>query len=304
MTETITALNWNLEKGINLEAGARWIREQRPDLFFQQEVQPGQLAQLADLLDMDGYVAVPLPGSSNDNAIFVRRGGPLVFTEDYPQAWAPWHAPANIAVRLRDPDGTLSPRQISCVSVHTCYWSPEIRLNEARWCTTLAKPGWLAVLFGDWNSYRVGTDITWQSYADDAFVANRTYEENGRRHTDVRPDRELLAAGYIEMARHAAEHLQQPDATAASSGYRDHPGRPSGARYCIDRGYVSPELAPALNSYAVCDTPQLRRLSDHLPLRAAFDHARLRTVLHSTPAMYRPHDERPNSRDSQGAPRA
>lgn len=98
MNETITVLNWNLEKGINLKAGARWVREQRPDLFFQQEVQPDQLAELEELLDMDGHIAVPRPGISNDKVIFVRRGGPLVCTEEYPQAWAPWHAPVNIAV--------------------------------------------------------------------------------------------------------------------------------------------------------------------------------------------------------------
>ncbi|MEU1151522.1 endonuclease/exonuclease/phosphatase family protein [Streptomyces sp. NPDC005918] len=292
MNESITVLNWNLEKGINLEAGARWVKEQRPDIFFQQEVQPDQLARVSDLLDMDGHIAVPRPGSSNDNAIFVRRDGPLVCTEEYPQAWAPWHAPANIAVRLRDPDGTLSPRQISAVSMHTCYWSPEHRLTEGRWCTTLAKPGWLAMVFGDWNSYRVGTDIRWDDYTDHAFVANRTYEYDGRRHTDMRPDRELLAAGYVEMARHAAEHLDQPEALAPSSGYRDHPGRPSGPRHCIDRGYLSAELAPALTSFTVCDTPQLRQLSDHLPLRAEFDFAQMRTVLHRTPAMYQPHDNR------------
>lgn len=292
MSGTVTALNWNVEKGINSEAAARWVREQRPDLFFQQEVQPDQLTRLSDLLDMDGYIAVPRPGSSNDNAVFVRRSGPLVCTEEYPQAWAPWHAPANIAIRLREADGTLSPRQISAVSMHTCYWDPKHRETEARWCSTLAKPGWLAMLFGDWNSYRVGTDIRWDEYTDRAFVANRTYAHNGRRHTDVRPDRELLAAGYIEMARHAAEHLDQPEALAPTSGYRGHPGRPSGHRYAIDRGYLSAELAPTLTGYALCDTPQLRNLSDHLPLRATFDLARLREVLHVTPAMYRPHDAR------------
>ncbi|MGW1158912.1 endonuclease/exonuclease/phosphatase family protein [Streptomyces sp. NPDC002519] len=301
MTDTITVLNWNLEKGINLEAGARWVREQRPDLFFQQEVQPDQLARLSELLEMDGHIAVPRPGSSNDNAIFVRPGGPLVCTEEYPQAWAPWHAPANIAVRLRGADGALSPRQISAVSTHCCYWSPELRLTEARWCSTLAKPGWLAVIFGDWNSYRVGTDICWDDYTDHAFVANRTYEHDGRRHTDVGPDRELLAAGYVEMARHAAEHLGQSEALAPSSGYRDHPGRPSGPRHTIDRGYLSAELAPSLTGFTVCDTPQLRSLSDHLPLRATFDLARLREVVHATPAMYQPNDGRT---DYEGATRA
>ncbi|WP_326681604.1 endonuclease/exonuclease/phosphatase family protein [Streptomyces sp. NBC_01237] len=285
-------MNWNMEKGLNWEKGAAWIRSQLPDIYFHQEVQPGQLDQLSELLGMDGYIAVPLPGSSNDNAIFVRRGGPLVCTEEYPQAWAPWHAPANIAIKLRDPDGTLSPRQISCVSMHACYFSPELRIVEARWCTTLAKAGWLAMLFGDMNSYRDGTSIAWEEYTDLAFVTNRTYEYDNRLHTDVRPDRVLLAAGFTEMARHAAQNLQQPNAMAATSGYRDYPGRPSGARYCIDRGYLSAELAPALTRFSVCDTLDLRRLSDHLPLRAEFDATALRTILHRPAQTYQPHDNR------------
>jgi len=289
---TITALNWNLEKGINWEQGAAWIGEQDPDILFQQEVQPGQLSDQAERVGMDGYIAVRRPGSNNDNAIFLKRGGPLVFVEEYAQDWAPWHAPANIAVKFRDANGTLSPRQISCVSGHACYWNPEYRLTEAKWCSTLAKPGWLAIHFWDWNSYRIGEGGPWEGYDDHAFVANRTYDEGGRRHTDDRPDREMLTTGYVEMARHAAQHLDQPDAMNASSGYREHPGRPPGPRYCIDRGYLSAELAPALTGFTVCDTPHLRQLSDHLPLRAEFDATALRAVLHRPAAMYQPHDNR------------
>ncbi|MCA1222555.1 endonuclease/exonuclease/phosphatase family protein [Streptomyces sp. 8L] len=240
---------------------------------------------------MDGYIAVHRPGSNNDNAIFLKRGGRLSYVDEYEQSWAPWHAPANIAIKLRDDDGTLSPRQISCVSGHACYWCTDYRLAEAQWCSTLAKTGWLALHFWDWNSYRVGEGGPWGGYTDHAFVANRTYFEGGRRHTDDRPDRELLTVGYVEMARHAAQHLGQPEAMAPTAGYRDHPGRPHGM-YCIDRGYFSGELAPALASFTVCDTPKLRRLSDHLPLRAEFDLAQMRTILHRPATMYRPNAER------------
>ncbi|MEE1735807.1 hypothetical protein PUR49_04670 [Streptomyces sp. BE147] len=285
-------MNWNLEKGINWEKGAAWIRSQLPDIYFHQEVQPGQLDQLSELLGMDGYIAVPLPGSSNDNAIFLRRNGPLAFVEEYEQSWAPWHAPANIAVKLRDADGTLSPRQVSCVSGHACYWSADHRLTEAQWCSTLAKPGWIGIHFWDWNSYRIGEGGPWEGYTDRAFVANRTYIEGGRRHTDDRPDRELLDAGYVEMARQAAQHLGQSAALNPSTGYRSRPGRPEGLDHCIDRGYLSAELAPALTSFVVCDTPRLRRISDHLPLRAEFCLAELRTILHRPAQTYQPHDNR------------
>lgn len=288
-TPRTTALAWNVEKGVNQGPATAWIRGLQPDIFFMQEVQPGQLGNLVDQLGMDGYVAAHRPGSNNDNAIFLKRGGPLTFVEEFAQEWAPWHAPANIAVKLKDPDGTVSPRQISCVSGHASYFSSAMRLVEAQWCTTLAKPGWLSLHFWDWNSYRAGTVIDWEQYADRAFFAARTYSEGGQRLTDDRPDRELTAAGYIEIARWAAEHLGQAHAMDVSTGYRPHPGRPKDSpRHCIDRGYLSPELAPALTSFTVCDTPALRDISDHLPLLATFDTDALRAVLHRPTQSYEP----------------
>lgn len=286
---TIKALGWNVEKGLNTAAAADWVRAQDPDVFFMQEVQPGQLGTLADLLGMNGYLAAHRPGSHNDNAIFLKPRGPLTFVEEFAQDWAPWHAPANITVKLLDPDGTLSPRHMSCVSGHASYFSSELRLIEAQWCTTLAKPGWLSLHFWDWNSYRKGTKIDWTQYEDRAFYVARTYQEGGRRLTDDRPDRELTDAGYVEMARQAAANCGRPEAMNASSGYRPQPGRPKEPpRYCVDRGYLSAELAPALTSYTVCDTPLLRKMSDHLPLLAKFDRDVLRAILHRQPQSYTP----------------
>ncbi|MET9861933.1 hypothetical protein ABZY93_21950 [Streptomyces smyrnaeus] len=282
MTATaITAISWNVEHGRAIDQAAAWVRQQEADIYFAQEVQPGQCDLLADLLDMDGYTAAHRPGSTHSTAIFLKRGGPLAHGETHSQQWwAPWHAPANVTVRVRDTDGTLSPRQISCVSGHACYWSSTNRLIEAEWCATLAKPAWLAMHFWDWNSPRAGEDRPWGGYEDRAYVAARTYYEGGERRTDDRPDRQMLAAGYVEMARHAAQHLDQPEAMRPSSGYRKHAGRPDVPPYTIDRGYMSAELAPTLVSYTVCDTPELRRLSDHLPLRAVFSTAKLRSILH------------------------
>ncbi|REK91104.1 hypothetical protein DY245_06560 [Streptomyces inhibens] len=285
--KTVKMLNWNVEKGVNPQLAVAWMAKQNADLICQQEVQPGQLGSLADHLGMDGYGATIRPGSTNDNAIFVKKDGPLVFAEEYAHHWAPWHAPANITVRLRNLDGSLSPRHISCVSGHACYWSADIRRTEAQWCSTLAKPGWLAVHFWDWNSYRAGEGSPWEGYTDHAFVTNRTYFEGGRRHTDDRPDRELTAAKYIEMGRYAAAHLDQPDAMGPTAGYRKHHGRPT-TLCCVDRGYLSPELAPALVRFTVCDTPHLRRISDHLPLLAEYSFDTLQDILHRRIEVYRP----------------
>ncbi|MGW7521789.1 endonuclease/exonuclease/phosphatase family protein [Streptomyces sp. NPDC054796] len=285
---TVTMMGWNIEKGVNWRAAVAFIREIGPDIHFQQEVQPGQLQEQADLLNMDGYPATPTSRiSTNNNAIFLSKTGPFACAETYDHPWAPWKAPANIAVRLRAKDGTLSPRQLSLVCGHACYWSSDIRMIEAQWCSTLAKPGWLALHFWDWNSYRAGEGGDWQDYTDHAYVANRTYQDNGTRHSDDRPDREMLAAGYIELARHASEHLGQPEAMNPTAGYRTHHGRPPGL-YCIDRTYMSGELAPALTHYEVVDTPHLRRLSDHLPTIATYDLDTFHAILHRPTRLYTP----------------
>ncbi|WUH90294.1 endonuclease/exonuclease/phosphatase family protein [Streptomyces sp. NBC_00433] len=170
----VVAVSWNVEKGENLHQAADWVRAQSPDIFLMQELQPGQGEIVTELTAMTGYIAAPTAQSSNDNAIFLRECSPLVFDEEFLHPWAPWHAPANVAVRLRDEDETLSPRRISTASAHLCYWSPQIRLAEAQWLSTLSKAGWLAMVFGDWNSYRTGEGGPWDDYADKAFVANRT----------------------------------------------------------------------------------------------------------------------------------
>lgn len=283
----LVIISANVMKGTHLSQITTWLDEQRPDLLFLQEVMPGHLSRYCDALGMDGYVAAPLPDSSNNNAILLRRRGPFALLEEHPQEWAPWHAPANVTVRLRGRDGSLSRRNISCVSMHACYWSATNRLLEAQWCSTLTKPGWLALVMGDWNSYRADEEISWEGYADTAFVANRTYVDGGARVTDDRPDREMLAAGYVELGRHAAEQLGQADAMKATAGWLDYPGRLAGM-YCIDRGYISPELVPAVTSFEVCDTPLLRTLSDHLPQKVSLDPIVLDRILNRASALFRP----------------
>lgn len=293
---TLKVISWNVEKGVNLLHAAEWVRAEAPNILCQQEVQPDQVKKVADALGMDAY---PAPAthraSTNLNVIFVRPDSPLTVVEEYAQDWAPWHAPANIAVKYRDPDGSLSPRQLSVVGGHLCNWSPDIRLIEAQWFQTLAKPGWLALAMCDWNSYRAGDGPTpeqWATYTDHAFRANRTYLLDGVRRSDDRPDRQLLEAGYVEMARYAAESLGQPEAMRPASGYREQPGRPPGSAYNVDRGYLTAELRLALRGFEIRDTSELRRYSDHLPGIALFDADTLRAILHTPAAVYRPHVHR------------
>ncbi|QCX77845.1 hypothetical protein C9F11_21065 [Streptomyces sp. YIM 121038] len=276
MTHPVKIINWNVEHWSRWQDAADWVRSQEPDLFFAQEVQAEQLDKISKRLGMEGYLAAQVGRSPNENAIFVRPNGPFLFHEEHFQTWAPWHAPANITVWHRGPDGIVGQHPISLVSIHTCYWSADVRLIEAHWCSTLAKPGWLAVIFGDWNSVRTDTTINWRHVGDAAYYANRTYLQDGKRHTDDRPDREMLAAGYLDLARYAAERGEL-EALAPTAGY----GRPKhlqGGEQAIDRGYASRLIAEALTGYEVCKSDELERISDHRPEIALFDQDKLQSA--------------------------
>ncbi|MEV0263008.1 hypothetical protein AB0I49_16935 [Streptomyces sp. NPDC050617] len=300
MTRSITLLDWNVEGGIHWEEAASWMAAQRPDVVFRQELRIRYAQAEARRLGMMCHLGISRANMDRDNpkenAVFLRGDGPLDFFAEHPQSWAPWYAPAHVTVKTRDRDGTLSPRKMALVSGHACHWSPLHRLVEAQWCSTLAQYGQLAIQWWDWNSYREGErdSASWEGYEDHAYVANRTYLQGGQRITDDRPDRELRAAGYVEIARFAAEHRGQPEALRPASGYRERPGRPAGRRYCVDRGYLTAELAPAIVSAEVCDTPRLRQISDHLPHLARLDYDTVRDILHrSSPAYQPPTEEAP-----------
>lgn len=283
--DTLTIVSWNVAQGKHALAAAELVASWNPDVFCQQEVQPDQVGELADVLGMDAYPAAPTKGSRNNNVIFLKRDGPLAFDEDHPQGWAAWHAPANITVRYRDPDGKLSPRTLSLVCEHSCYWSAAIRLREAEWYHTLAKPGWMTIGIGDYNSYRKGSGPTteeWEQYTDRAFYANRTYvTADGIRRSDDRPDREMLDAGYSELARVAVERLgvSPKKAMKPASGYRQWPGRPPNTAHGVDRGYHTSNLDDALKGFTVRVTKKTRRMSDHSPLIARYRAARIRALM-------------------------
>ncbi|CAM5273105.1 NUDIX hydrolase (plasmid) [Streptomyces viridifaciens] len=57
------------------------------------------------------------------NVIFVKRGSVFVHDGTYQHPGAPHQAPANVAVRLRLPDGSLSYRRLLLLSGHACYYS-------------------------------------------------------------------------------------------------------------------------------------------------------------------------------------
>ncbi|MFI9325208.1 hypothetical protein ACIGXI_36290 [Kitasatospora aureofaciens] len=91
---------------------------------------------------MDAYknVVTPYVRRPKHNVIFVKRGGVFVHEGTYQHPGAPHQAPANIAVRLRLPDGSLSYRRL-LLSGHACYYSASIRSVEADFVLSVFKGG-------------------------------------------------------------------------------------------------------------------------------------------------------------------
>ncbi|MFE5842044.1 endonuclease/exonuclease/phosphatase family protein [Streptomyces niveus] len=286
MQDTLTFVGWNVEHGKRGREAAEMVASWEPDVFCMQEAQPDQIDTLAGILSMDAYPAAETEAGTHTNVIFLKRGGPLVFDRDHQQGWAAWHAPANVTVRLRNPDGALSPRILSLVSEHSCYWSADRRLREAEWYHTLAKPDWMTIAIGDWNSYRNGggpTNEEWKQYADRAFWTNRTYRrQDGTRVSDDRPDREMLDAGYAEAARLAVElGASREEALKPASGYREQLGRPRGAAYNVDRAYLTRNLRRTVRAFGVHDTHETRPVSDHAPQILTVDTLELVALMHT-----------------------
>lgn len=279
--ETITGVCWNVEHGVEAEAACDWVTQWSPDVVFWQELQPGQEDDVQKWLGMIGYVAEPRPGSTNGNALFVRDGGPFILAREHRHPAAPdRHAPANIEVRLPRPDGTLTERTLCLASVHLCHYSPAIRLAEADWLTTLTRPGRLALIAGDFNSYTAGAQVDWDKVTDRAFLANRTYPGmDGRRYIDDLPDRTLTTAGYVDAALWVAKHCGGAHRVLAdTAGHRPDKAAQGGPRR-IDRVYLSDTLAPALTGFRVGAPKELGGISDHMPLVFHLDRARLEEAL-------------------------
>ncbi|MCG3038996.1 endonuclease/exonuclease/phosphatase family protein [Streptomyces sp. S1A] len=285
--DEVRFLSWNVRKGTYVKQACEWIDERMPDVVMWQEFQRADRARIEDWLGMETYLAPPLPGSSNDNAILVRPGGPLAVTAEYEHRWAPWHAPANIEVRLHGDGGALSRHGLFLVSKHDCYWSALPRQIEADWLTTLAKPGRLALIMGDWSGFPAGTDIDWKAVEDRAFYVNHTYlDGNGIRRTDDRADRTTTDAEFVDPARWAADRLGQPRALDPTTGYGPDKIRQAGPTR-TDRAAMSAELAAAITRFAVGDPvehPELDWISDHRPLELFLDRRALHMIVNRAPA--------------------
>lgn len=293
-TDTITIAQWNLQDDGGPDPSERWhdahglLARHRPDIVLRQEAKHSRAhghrrlhAAEAELEGLRGFLSAPNPGADADiaTAVFIR---PELFRvlDSRPRAKPWWLHPAVVSVQLGD-----CPVPLNIVSFHMSWFSPDLRLTEAQWLTTLAQPGMITLAGGDTNSYPRNPEglplPDWTTVTDRAHVAHRTLTDTDGRRSDTRPDEVLTTAGYVDLARHAADHLNHHRALAATAG---HDKTDQSGPQRIDRAYAAGSLADALTGFEVIDTSDTRRVSDHSLLIYHLNHARLERLLRQQPA--------------------
>ncbi|GAA2091653.1 hypothetical protein GCM10009801_57700 [Streptomyces albiaxialis] len=300
--QTVAALIWNQEhdgghpsrlgdRGEKWQPGQEMIGDLKPDVVLRQEMTHsanwnGRLKfESENLLGHRVFLASPTPESPNATGITIN---PDLFDVHAEQNHTTlmWHPIKQLTVTLRG-----CPLPLHLASFHLCCFDPLTRATEAQRLTMLAQTGMRALIGGDCNSYPLRWNSAlplpdWDQVTDLSFRTRRTLgrDEQGRWISDTEPDRILTSAGYTDCAQHAADHLDQPNALAATAGHRK-PGQ--GGPQRIDRAYTAGGLHEAIESVEVLDSPEVLELSDHAPVLVRFGYEHL-TALLSTGAARRP----------------
>ncbi|NGO66832.1 endonuclease/exonuclease/phosphatase family protein [Streptomyces boncukensis] len=254
-----------------------------PDVLLQQEAKfsrerGNQLMHATEKrLKLRGFLSAPNPDADADiaTAVYLR---PDMFqvAEARPRAKPWWLHPCHVTAKLGD-----CPIPLNLISFHMCWFDANNRLTEAGWLTTQAQLGMATLAGGDTNSYpRSPEPISlpdWDKVTDRAHMVHRTFlDTDGHRRSDTRPDGALIDAEYVDLARHAADHLGQVGALAATAGFdKPHQGGPQR----IDRTYSAGGIAAALDHVEVIDNEDTRAVSDHGLVFYRFHRTRLERVL-------------------------
>ncbi|MFC9326983.1 hypothetical protein [Kitasatospora sp. NPDC057015] len=98
------------------------------------------------------------------------------------------------------------------------------------------------------------------------------------RIADTRPDEDLTAAGYVDLAHHYGDRIGGNSPLTPTAGYSK---AGQGGEQRIDRAYADPQIARALLSFDVVRA--LEHISDHRPLLTEFDLDRLRAAVGAAP---------------------
>jgi endonuclease/exonuclease/phosphatase family metal-dependent hydrolase len=146
---------------------------------------------------------------------------------------------------------------------HLSSWDPDRRFADAHTIAGLLDdPAQASIVAGDWNSF--GTDPGHDPEPDwSRLPAHKLWRRTQWSDDPAQPhraDRRPSQLFYRAGLRDAAPTLGLPWQATAGLTDTDTPRR-------IDAFWVSPPMVPCLRGYQVLDTPDARKLSDHLPIR-------------------------------------
>ncbi|MFE3196799.1 endonuclease/exonuclease/phosphatase family protein [Embleya sp. NPDC059237] len=306
MTTTVDFITCNFENNGGGDR-ERWQKAHeflawlRPAVLCRQEMwdaldNDGELAKRAvDVLGMRGWV-----GRGSSTALYA---DPSIFEATREWSDSGWQLePTAHSLRLRDTGGETVP--IVAVSHHLTYSSPTDRAAEGEHLTRFLDKGYTteggatvklpAILGGDRNSYTVPIpggpllpDI--ESFTDRVHQAHRSRRgPDGTRIPDTHTDREMLAAGAEDAARHIARTHGRMSALAPTV----IPKPEQGGATAVDGFWVSTMLLPALRDVDVID---MTGLSDHHAVRAKFHRSTLADILRRAAAPHLDHDHTSNA---------
>ncbi|MFJ8602271.1 endonuclease/exonuclease/phosphatase family protein [Streptomyces shenzhenensis] len=288
--DTITVVVWNIEadggpNGERRTPALDVLAGLEPDVVLQQEAKYSRahgerLMRAAEKrLALRGFLSEPNPDLDTDIATAVYVNPYLFHVAERRPVRKPWYLhPCHVQTYLGD-----CPVPLNLASFHLCFFDANQRLTEASWLTRLAGPGMVTLAAGDTNSYpRLPETVTlpdWTTVTDHAHMVHRTYLEHGSRHTDIRPDGTLIDADYVDLARHAADHIRgiSGEAALAPTAGFNKPGQ--GGPQRIDRGYAFGGAESALIHVEVIDTNETREASDHALLLYRFSRSSLERQL-------------------------
>ncbi|MEU4659490.1 endonuclease/exonuclease/phosphatase family protein [Streptomyces sp. NPDC023723] len=291
--DELVVLSWNIERNgrgrenndANRQLAHLVMARYRPHILFRQELAGAWENGRRDLHEeanaLGGLIPfMPAPKEGRSRKPVGVMVDPTLFQIDAQvEHDLPWKQICHVQVRLRG-----CPTPIQLASAHLCHFDPQLRATEARRLTDLADHGRTALIGMDANSYphRTADEVTepigWDEMNDPVHYQQRTVERNGARIPDTGPS-EILTGGrhiFTDLAHHAGTVLGQRGALAATASLRR---TDQGPPQRIDIVLSTPDLAPALRSFEVVVTPEVRRVTDHGLLVARFQLSQFRRCL-------------------------
>lgn len=237
------------------------INDLRPDVFLMQEARGfdanggAWLYAMEKLIGMRGFLALA-PRTGQHVAIFIRQQLRAVGFEADGAHFH--HALATLRVGLPD-----SEQEVTFMSAHLCPSGAEVRRREAAYLGTLAAPGKLTLLTGDFNSVSPH-----DPEPDDfqALAANHRARYIGDDMATA--DRSVLAR--LEAARWVDVGHALGGATVATAPAKGFTGTEFATMRC-DYVLASQSLATHAESYQVIRNAATDMASDHYPVLATFE---------------------------------